>query len=180
MSAPYHVTAAVTLLGSVARVVGSTRRLADRRTTSAGPLAGDQFDVWVDTTVHAILEHESGPIVSLVTSFDAPGRELVPFELRGTTGTLEGLDPNEFGGPLRLHRGTEEAEPVTLLDGVVDNARGIGLDDMAQAIADGRPHRASGELALHVLEVMHAVLSSARDGVRVDVSSRVERPAPLR
>ena len=177
---PYHVTAAVTLLGSVARVVGSARRLADRRTTSTGPRAGDQFDVGVDTTVHALLEHESGPIVSLVTSFDAPGRALVPFELRGTSGTLEGLDPNEFGGPLRLRRGTEEAEPVALLDGVVDDSRGIGLDDMAQAIADGAPHRASGELALHVLEVMHAVLSSARTRVWVDVSSRVERPAALR
>ena len=178
---PYHVTAAVSLLGSVARVVGASRRLADRRTTSTGPRAGDQFDVEVDTTVHALLEHESGPIVSLVTSFDAPGRALVPFELRGTSGTLEGLDPNEFGGPLRLRRGTQEAEAETvpLLDGVVYDARGIGLDDMAQAIVGDSPHRASGELALHVLEVMHAVLSSARTGVRVDVSSRVERPAPL-
>jgi len=158
---------------------GSTRRLADRRTTSTGPLAGNQFEVGVDTTVHALLEHESGPIVSLVTSFDAPGRAIVPFELRGTTGTLEGLDPNEFGGPLRLRRGAEEAEPVALLDGVVDNARGIGLDEMAQAIGDGRPHRASGELALHVLEVMHAVLRSAQTGIREDVSSRVDRPAPL-
>ena len=177
---PYHVTAAVSLLGPVARVVGAARMLTSTRTIATGPRVGEQFGVDVETTVHALLEHESGPIVSLVTSFDAPGRAIVPLELCGTEGTLYGLDPNEFGGTLSVRRGTDEVESVPLLVGLPDDdARGIGLDDMARAIAIDRPHRATGELALHVLEVMHAVLTSATAGVRVTVSSRVDRPAPL-
>ncbi|MFN5521856.1 MAG: gfo/Idh/MocA family oxidoreductase, partial [Bradyrhizobium sp.] len=42
-----------------------------------------------------------------------------------------------------------------------------------------RPHRASGALAFHVLEVMEAFQSSANEGRRVVIESRVERPAML-
>ena len=38
----------------------------------------------------------------------------------------------------------------------VENSRGVGVADMAYAIRDSRPHRASGELAYHVLDLMHA------------------------
>ena len=42
-----------------------------------------------------------------------------------------------------------------------------------------RPHRASGALAFHVLEVMEAFGTSAREGRRVAIESRVDRPAAL-
>jgi predicted dehydrogenase len=60
-----------------------------------------------------------------------------------------------------------------------DVGRGIGIADMAEAIRDGRPHRASGELAYHVLEVLTALERSAREGRHVDVESRCARPEPL-
>ena len=50
---------------------------------------------------------------------------------------------------------------------------------MAQAIVAGTPHRASGELALHVLEAMEAVDRSSRSGQRITLETQVERPAPL-
>jgi predicted dehydrogenase len=50
---------------------------------------------------------------------------------------------------------------------------------MAQAIRSGRPHRASGELAFHVLEVMEAFQTSSDAGKSVAISSRPQRPAPL-
>ena len=43
---------------------------------------------------------------------------------------------------------------------------------MADAIAPNRPHRANGELALHVLEVMEAFQRSADEGRRVTIESR--------
>ena len=55
--------------------------------------------------------------------------------------------------------------------------RGYGLADMAHAIATDRPHRASGELAFHVLEVMESIGTAAREHSVVEVRSRVERPA---
>ncbi|MET3322808.1 putative dehydrogenase [Bradyrhizobium japonicum] len=57
--------------------------------------------------------------------------------------------------------------------------RSIGVADMAAAILNNRPHRASGALAFHVLEVMEAFQTSADDGRRVMIESRVERPAML-
>ena len=59
------------------------------------------------------------------------------------------------------------------------NYRSIGLADMAHAIASNRPHRASGDLALHVLEVMEAFETSSQSGRVVDITTPVERPAPL-
>ena len=43
------------------------------------------------------------------------------------------------------------------------NLRSLGLADMAAAIRADRPHRASGELALHVLEVMEAFAPLGRE-----------------
>jgi hypothetical protein len=50
---------------------------------------------------------------------------------------------------------------------------------MADAIDQGRPHRADGALALHVLEVIEAVRLSAASGGRIAIESRCDRPAPL-
>jgi pimeloyl-ACP methyl ester carboxylesterase len=55
----------------------------------------------------------------------------------------------------------------------------IGLIDMAMAIRDQRPHRASGALALHVLEVLEAFEKSSRTGQFITLSTRCERPAPV-
>ena len=85
-----------------------------------------------------------------------------------------------FGGELKFAppRGEWEEVPVRLpyADG---NCRSLGVADMAYAILGGRPHRASGELALHVLEVMEAFETASRSGALVRIRSRVERPAPI-
>ncbi|WP_262419943.1 hypothetical protein [Paraburkholderia sp. 31.1] len=52
----------------------------------------------------------------------------------------------------------------------------MGVLDMAMALRRGRPHRASGELALHVLEVLDAFERSSREGRHVDIETVVQRP----
>jgi predicted dehydrogenase len=100
-------------------------------------------------------------------------------ELYGTEGSLRLPDPNTFGGPVSLRRaGVQEWEDVPLLAGPVANSRGIGAADMALALRSGAAHRASGELARHVLEAMHAILTSAQDGTHVTLRTRCDRPAP--
>ena len=59
------------------------------------------------------------------------------------------------------------------------NYRSLGVADMAHAILAGRPHRASGDLALHVLEVMEAFETASKEGRIVDITTRVARPAPI-
>jgi hypothetical protein len=68
---------------------------------------------------------------------------------------------------------------VPLLYGYTENSRGLGVADMACALRSGRPHRASGELAYHVLDVMLAVDDASRSNAHVMIASTCERPAPL-
>ena len=53
-----------------------------------------------------------------------------------------------------------------------------GLVDLASAIRQKRPPRASGQLATHVLEVLLGLETSARERRAVTVRTRAERPAP--
>src|SRR4029079_1533678 len=91
---------------------------------------------------------------SVITSFDVVGTEAPFIELHGTAGSLTLGDPNWFDGFVRQHRpGIEGGVDVPLrFDGSFGG--GIGLADMINGIRDGRPHRASGALACHVLDVL--------------------------
>ncbi len=57
--------------------------------------------------------------------------------------------------------------------------RGIGVADMAYALLSGRPHRASADLAYHVLDVMQALEEASDSGKHAQISSRCPIPAPL-
>ena len=78
-------------------------------------------------------------------------------------------------------RGAADAEwsEVPLAFGYTENSRGLGLADMAEALRTGREHRACGELAYHVLDIMHALHESSDTGRHVTVTSTCARPAPL-
>ena len=66
-------------------------------------------------------------------------------------------DPNWFGGEIEFAAEKDKWQKLkTELPYADGNYRSIGLADMAHAIRSDRPHRASGDLALHVLEVMEA------------------------
>jgi predicted dehydrogenase len=173
---PYYISALVHLLGPVTAVVGSASRLRTERVIGSGPRAGVRIPVEVDTHVSGILEHASGALSTLTTSFDSVKSSAAPIEIHGETGSLSIPDPNMFSGDVSFCAlGSTEWEPIGLRAGYVDAARGIGLLDMlaAQSEADVR---ASGRLALHTLEVMTAVLASARTGARVTLETTVERP----
>jgi hypothetical protein len=63
--------------------------------------------------------------------------------------------------------------------GYVDAGRGIGLADLATAIADDRPHRASGELALHVLDIMESILVAGSEHRVVELTTSAEPSLPV-
>lgn len=202
---PYYVTALLALLGPVAAVAGMGTRAFERRTVPTGPRSGEVIDVHpdVDTHVTGILRFRSGAIATLIASFDTWDSELPRLELHGTRGTIciDDIDPlsgpNLFGGPVLFRpaedsrwRGVPRSDPPPAWTEVPirhpfastshrDNARGIGLVDMAYAIRDGRPERASGRMALHAMEVMEGILASARDGCFHAMTTTFERPAPL-
>ena len=80
-------------------------------------------------------------------------------EITGTEATLAMPDPNGFGGEVRI-RPAGSAEWTVIPAAGVTDGRGIGALDMARALRAGVPHRASGELALHVLDTLEAVTRS--------------------
>jgi predicted dehydrogenase len=176
----YYVTALVALLGPVRRVTGAARISRARRPITSQPLAGTWMDVEVPTHVAGVLEHEAGTVATLVASFDVPATRFRFIEVYGTEGTLSVPDPNTFGGPVQVRRVADaDWTDIPLSHGNAAQSRGLGLGDMVRAQRSGRPHRASGELAHHVLEVMEGVLVAADEGRHQDIQSRVERPVPL-
>jgi predicted dehydrogenase len=177
---PYYLTALVNLLGPVRRVCGSARRSFAKRTISSEPLKGQTIDVEVPTHISGVLDFHSGAVGTLTTSFDVWSHTLPFIEIYGTEGTLRVPDPNTFGGPVLLKRGTADAwSEIPLIGGWPENSRGLGVADMASAIAENRPHRASGELASHVLELMHGFHDASASGNYYQVESVCTRPEAL-
>ena len=127
-----------------------------------------------------LLRFERGAVVQIATSFEVWAHKHTPIELYGTEGSLAVPDPNRFGGEALLCPAGGEWHVAAQRHGYVDdNYRILGVVDMAVAIAKGRPHRASGELAYHVLEVMQALVGSAEGQGIVAIASRCARPDPM-
>jgi len=177
---PYYITDLVNLLGPVARVFGTGTMLRDTRTITSKERNGEVIPVHVATHVSGSLVFANGAVVQISMSFDVAGHKHVPLEIYGTEASLIVPDPNHFGGQVELlKKGGEWANVDTDQPYADGNYRSIGLADMAHAIVENRPHRASGDLALHVLEVMEAFETSSRTGQVVEITTPVTRPAPL-
>jgi len=177
---PYYLTALISMLGPVKRVAGSARITFPERTITSQPLNGQVVKVETPTHVAGILEFASGAVGTILTSFDVQASALPPIEIYGSRATLAVPDPNTFGGPVRIRRnGKAGWEEVALTHGYAENSRGIGVADTAYALRSGRAHRANGEMAYHVLDVMQAFLDSSLEGRHIQIESTCSRPAPL-
>jgi predicted dehydrogenase len=190
---PYYITQLVNLLGPVRRVTGLASIGNAYRTVTSEPLKGSKIQVEVPTTVHGALEFVGGANVALSASWDVwKHNRTTPIEIYGTEGSLLGVDPNFFGNTPRVCGVDGNWEDVDITQhpfGVPNRQlrngsmqadyRMIGLVDMVLAIRNNRPHRASGDLALHVLEVLEAFGRSSEGGRVVTMSTTCERPQPV-
>jgi predicted dehydrogenase len=177
---PYYLTALLSLLGPVERVAASASASYPTRTIKSGPRAGEVIPVETPTHIIAALDFRSGVRGSLTTSFDVYDTNRTTLVIYGSEGTLRLPDPNTFGGPVELLRaGADTWEPIEVRYGYTENSRGLGVSDMARALREDTPHRASGEMSCHIVDVMHAALDSSAQGRHVMVDSTFERPAPL-
>lgn len=176
---PYYATALVSLLGPIVAVSAVGRGVGTERRIGSGPRAGGVVTAAVPTTAIATLAFESGAVGGLTASFDVVASETPHFEIHGTAGSLILGDPDRFDGEVRYRAlGADSWEDVPLrFDGTV--GRGIGLADMIDGIRSGRPHRASGDLAFHVLDVLLSLEEATTSSQTVAVGSRTTRPAPL-
>jgi predicted dehydrogenase len=188
---PYYITDLIQLIGPVKRVTSFASIPMKERLITSQPRYGQKISVNTPTTIHAILEFESGALVTLNASWDVWKHGHAPIELYGQDGSLFVPDPNFFGGEVRY---TKKADPVKKTpkwnhpfsvpnqqhaQGAMANYRTCGLADMAIAIEQGRPHRCSMELALHAIDVMTGILRAGETGKVVDMRTTCERPAAL-
>ncbi|TPJ89664.1 Gfo/Idh/MocA family oxidoreductase [Mesorhizobium sp. B2-5-13] len=189
---PYYLTMLVNLLGPVARVMAMATKGQEERLISAeGPFKNTKFKVGTPTNVLSLLEFRSGATVTFGASWDVFRHSNHPIELHGTEGSLRLPDPDTFGGTVSLsERGAawkdfaSEGElygarnwPYAAPDRA--NYRMLGVADLVRSLQTGATPRASGNLALHVLEIMEAILHSGETKSSVAITGDVVQPALL-
>lgn len=175
---PYYFTALTQAFGSFSSVIAKARIARPTRILQVGPNAGQEFAVQVPTHVSVIAEFESGEMSTSVLSWDSPHRRVGHVEIVGSEATLSIPDPNMFDGDLRIRRRGEDEWTVVAPTGAV-GGRGLGALDIARSVRAGVPHRATGDLAYHVLDVMASVSDSIDRGAAVPVESSAPRPEAL-
>jgi predicted dehydrogenase len=163
---PYYLTALVTLLGPVGWVSAQGDTLVPERMSRHG----GRVLASTPTHVSGTLAFASGALATVLFSFDIHHTKLPRIEVYGTDGSLRLPDPNRYDGAVELaDAGGQWAE---LRPRGPQLRRGYGVVDLALALRQGGPHRASGALALHVLDVMEGLLRSAEaSGERVKMSA---------
>jgi len=175
---PYYLSTLATLFGPATRVAAISRRARDTRVIGSGPKQGTTFNVEVPTFISAVAEYAGGQAASLLFSWDSPLQRMGFLEISGSEATLAMPDPNQFDGDLRVRRTGEQEWTVIESTGAAAG-RGSGVVDMVRAIRTGQPHRASGEIAQHVLELMTAIDRSGETAVFEPVESGFDAPAAL-
>jgi predicted dehydrogenase len=180
---PYHLAALVNLLGPIAEVLGATTVPTPRITV---PATGERIDVSVPTTATAILRTVSGALITALYSFDVWDTNLPHIEVYGTEGTLLLPDPNHHDRPVLVKRRDDteaawrELPPVIAptRDDSPHQVRGHGVSDLVDSLG-GAPLRASGQFALHVLEVLEAMERATPEAGAQHISDAAPRPEPI-
>ncbi len=173
---PYYLNALINLLGPVSRVTGSARATWTERMENDGSM------VQVHTPTHfaSVMDFASGAVGTFTITSDAYDTGLPHIEIYGAKGSLRCIDPNNFGGTIYLRTAdSPELVPVETVFGYNGNSRGVGVADMAAALRSGRPHRASGEMAYHAVDIVHAMHEASAQNRHIMLASTCAQPAAL-
>jgi len=172
----YPLTILTAMFGPVRLVRAYATTLEPERAL----LDGTAFTPAAPDFIVAVLEHESGVVTRLTASFYVGQGKQSGIEVHGDDGSLHLRGWQEADSPLELQlRGGEYAEIPPLREPFKGTDWGRALVDLARAIDEGRPHRAAGEHAAHVVEILNAVESSYGDGGAVSVTSGFTTPEPM-
>jgi predicted dehydrogenase len=172
---PYYLTSLINLLGPAKRVTGVATKVSEEASRF-----GAVMTVEAPTHVVGIVEFESGAVAQIVFSSDAYGTGLPHLEIYGTEGTLRCGDPNNFPGSVHVRRPkSRELVELDCKHAYNQDSRGVGLADLAVAIRNGRPHRASGEMVAHVVDILNSLHESSDQGRRIDLTTTCVQPKAL-
>jgi predicted dehydrogenase len=170
----YPLTILTAMFGPARRVSAFGQVVfPDRLTTSGEPFTPGAPDFGV-----AVVELASGPVIRLTANFYVGHHNKQKgMELHGDTGSIHISSWQEFDATVELaaFEGTYEEVPVA--DPFPGTDWGRALDDLSVAIETGRPHRATGEQAAHVVEILDAIVTSTTESRPVDITSSFTPPA---
>jgi predicted dehydrogenase len=179
---PYYLTALLNLLGPVKRISGMASIAIPDRTITSEPKKGTKISVETPDHIVGLMEFENGATGTIVQSFavlEGGHSHSHPIIINGTNGALHVPDPNGFDGTVKLRKaGEKEAVemPHTFVTGY---GRSVGLADMAIAIRSGREHRANGDQAFAVLDLMQGFLDSSTSGKVIQPVTKYKRPQAM-
>lgn len=184
----YYLTALVAMLGPVKRVTGSAQKVLEEVTITNenSPQFGETLRVEAPTNVAATLDFHNGVVANLQAAKESFGYR-PKMEIFGTKGNLTVPDPNFFGPipefpiveDVSIQYPSFERKTFPLTHSFSKDSRGIGVADMAYALQSGREHRASGQLARHILEVSLGIFEASKQGKHVQIKSFIDKPAAL-
>ena len=183
----YYVTALVSLLGPVKRVGSIIGKPYPTHINiiPTSPDYGKVMDTPNESQVSAVIQMANGITGTLHIDADSNLQDTAFFAIYGTKGILYLTDPNQFGGTVKLLQDPVDfRQPAQMVElwnytQFSENSRGIGPADLAAAVRENRPCRASKEMAYHVLEVLTGILKGGEIGSFVDIHSAFEIPEPL-
>ena len=180
---PYYITALVNLLGPAKKVTGTIIQGQKYRTIGIGPKKGKKFKVECPTTYLSTITFKNNSVIRLTLSFDVIAHQRNHIELYGEKGSMIVPDPNMFGGSVltcnKLGDKWKEFKTTKMPLGRINirtqssranetptnaNYRGVGLSEMAYSIENKRKHLCSGEISLHVLDIITSIMKAARSG----------------
>jgi predicted dehydrogenase len=143
-------------------------------------VGGTPFRIGSPDLVLAAIELEGGSVVRLTASFyvGRPAKLTGSLEFHGDDASLALGSFQDFDATVEVGAYGEKYEPV---DHVRPAFRGTawarGVAEMAGAIAEARPHRASAEQAAHIVDILEAAAASmADDGRRIEIASTFASP----
>ena len=192
---PYYITALVNLLGPAKKVTGTIIQGQKYRTIGIGPKKGKKFKVECPTTYLSTITFKNNSVIRLTLSFDVIAHQRNHIELYGEKGSMIVPDPNMFGGSVltcnKLGDNWKEFKTSKMPLGRINirtqssranetptnaNYRGVGLSEMAYSIENKRKHLCSGEISLHVLDIIISIMKAASSGKEQYINTFCVKP----
>lgn len=173
----YPLTILVSMFGPAKRVQSYGTVLYPRRVTKTGA----PFEITTPDFAVTMVELADGTVVRLTTNFYVgTHNKQTGLEFHGDKASLHLRQWQDFDSPVEVSEFNQRYEPVELLG---EPARGTpwgrGVWEMARAMQDNRPHRFTGEMAAHVVEILEAASASMKDGHPVELASTFTPPPPM-
>ena len=178
----YPLTLLTAIFGPAQKVSAYGAILYPDRVT----VAGDSFHINTPDFVVAVLELATGVVVRLTTNFYVGfhSKQLPGIEFHGDAGSLYLSTWHDFNGTVEFAGFGQQYEAVPWVKEAYTGPKGNvewgrAVLDMAEAIVQGRPHRATGEQAAHVVEILEAITQSLAQNEPVSIHSDFTPPPPM-